>query len=908
MVRRTRWRRTAAAGFVMVGLVIGSGIPRGDAAALPPERGRWSIESIGRGFIVRWSGDAPLAIGAARLEVRRDGEVLGYAREVGTVAEARLASIPERLDELELWRGDVRVDADAPTDRPAAPTAERLGRDRPHTRHLPFDPGSPGPYATRRFEYALEPIDLGEYPIPVEVAAEVTVPRRAAGARPLVLIVHGRHGTCFTGGPTGQISGDWPCPSGWEPVPSHRGYRAITELLASQGYVTVSISANGINAQDFASSDGGAGARSKLIRHHLAIWSYWSLVGGDPFGGIVRGKVDVARVMLVGHSRGGEGVARAAIESRRSDPWRVLGLVPIGPTAFGRQVPATVDTMVLLPRCDGDVADLQGQAYVDDGRDLLRPADRSLRSSVLLLGANHNYFNSEWTPGQSVAPSFDDWNFWGSDDDPVCGANSSRRLKPGAQQAAGASYLAIFARLVFARDPWMLAQLDNSFGAPASAKGAAVLVTAIGGARNVIYAPGRVGGLSAANGLTATNCRGWSFDGSTTCGFDFESRTPHWVPPAFGVTLPPPRAAELRWQGTGRFTFSSETPFDLRGKDRIDLRIAIDPDYDPAWFTARLQDASGARVSLPVSGELRGLAGSGLPAKVWAQAARLKLRGVTGVDLGRITRIDVFAKAGADGSGTGHAYLLDAMVVDQYLPVPFPAWLPRAIVHDREFVEPDAPTVIDVPIRIAGNVRLPGRFWAEVVGPSGGEGGWVDVVPGQTSASIPLAINGDDEHGGDQIFAVVLSPGVNVTTGRYVGTIRIVDDELAPTIATSAAHVTGTEATGLTWALTLSDPQAFDFSVFAPFVEPGAGTEIDSADVPDEAWAVWVGADKPNPPEPLSQTFAFQFVRFDPGSTTAFAHVPLVVDGIAEGPETVAIDLWVEGRVVLRLTGTVTDS
>ena len=916
---KVRLGRTFGAVAVALALVVGPGV--GDAAtrnaaAATREHGRWTVEPLGRGVVVRWMGDERLAIGAERLEVRQGGLVIGYAREVGPTAELRLrAGNPAlrdlALDDLELWRGGVRLDVatDQRVDRgPAAPASGSVGRDRPHTRHLPFDAGSPGPFATRRLEYSSTDLALGEFPVPVEVVGEVTLPRRAPGARPLVLILHGRHGSCFTGGPTGTVSGDWPCPAGWQPVPSYRGYRAMTELLASQGYVTVSISANGINAQDFASADGGAAARAALVRHHLALWSYWSLVGGDPFGGVLRGKVDVRRVMLVGHSRGGEGVARAAIESRRADPWRVLGLVPIGSTAFGRQVPATVDTMVLLPRCDGDVSDLQGQIYVDEGRDLLRPSDQSLRSSVLLLGANHNFFNSEWTPGQSAAPSFDDWNLWGSDDDPVCGANSPRRLKPGAQQAAGASYLAIFARLVFARDPWMLAQLDNSFAAPASAKGAAVLVTALGGDRKLIYAPGRVGGLNPGNGLTAKVCRGWSFEGAATCGFDFESRTPHWIPPVFGTTLPAPKAAELRWSGTGRFSFASETPFDLSGKDRIDLRIAIDPDSDSAWFTARLQDSQGRQAWLPVSGELRGLAGDDFTAKVWAQAARLKVRGVTGVDLARITRIDVFAQAGVAGTGTGHAFLLDATIVDQYLPSLSPAWLPKAIIQDREFTEPDAPTIVDVPIRIAGKVRAPGRFWAELVGPTGSVGGWVDVTPSQTSASIPLVIDGDDVHGGDQIYSVVLSPGVNITTGRYFGTIRVVDDELAPTLTAVTTHATGTEATGLSWSLTLSEAQDFDFSVFAPFVEPGGGTEVDSDDVPDDAWAVWVGADKPIPAQTLSSAFAFQFVRFDPGSTSVTVTVPFVADGVAEGPEHVAIDLWVEGRVVLTLTGTVTDS
>jgi pimeloyl-ACP methyl ester carboxylesterase len=110
----------------------------------------------------------------------------------------------------------------------------------------------------------------------------------------------------------------------------------------------------------------------------------------------------MSTVVLVGHSRGGEGVERAAIDSRPDDPWRIQGLVLIGPTAFGRQVAAGVHTTVLLPFCDGDVSDLQGQQYVDIGRDLTR--DPALRSSVMAMGTNHNFYNTEWTPASRSLP------------------------------------------------------------------------------------------------------------------------------------------------------------------------------------------------------------------------------------------------------------------------------------------------------------------------------------------------------------------------------------------------------------------------------------------------------------------------------------------------------------------------
>ena len=105
--------------------------------------------------------------------------------------------------------------------------------------------------------------------------------------------------------------------------------------------------------------------------------------------------------MLVGHSRGGEGVNRASIQIPLDAPYRVVGQVLLAPTDFGTQTAPYVPTVTVLPYCDGDVFDLQGQRFTDSARDLADD-DTSLKSSVMVLGANHNFFNTEWTPG--IAP------------------------------------------------------------------------------------------------------------------------------------------------------------------------------------------------------------------------------------------------------------------------------------------------------------------------------------------------------------------------------------------------------------------------------------------------------------------------------------------------------------------------
>jgi hypothetical protein len=245
-------------------------------------------------------------------------------------------------------------------------------------------------------------------PVPVEMKAVVVAPTGATGRRPLALFLHGRHSTCYKPG-SDEVTGEWPCPAGEKQIPSYRGYLRDQKLLASQGYVTVSISANGINAQDSDLEDAGAQARSSLVRQHLARWAGWT-TNRPSAPAIVRTAppADLSRVLLVGHSRGGEGVNRAAMDSLYRPPadqdgapgpvrWNIRGTVLIGPTIFGQNPVADVPSMTILPGCDGDVSDLQGELAVDGTRGI--SSGTALHSAVYVIGANHNYFNSEWTPG-----------------------------------------------------------------------------------------------------------------------------------------------------------------------------------------------------------------------------------------------------------------------------------------------------------------------------------------------------------------------------------------------------------------------------------------------------------------------------------------------------------------------------
>ena len=113
------------------------------------------------------------------------------------------------------------------------------------------DPGTPGPLTVTREEYNFGDTAFApsNFPGPVELLASIHYPANLpAGPYPVILFMHGRHATCFVGE---SALLQWPCTAkNSQPIPSYKGYDYVSEVLASHGYVVVSISANGVNAVD----------------------------------------------------------------------------------------------------------------------------------------------------------------------------------------------------------------------------------------------------------------------------------------------------------------------------------------------------------------------------------------------------------------------------------------------------------------------------------------------------------------------------------------------------------------------------------------------------------------------------------------------------------------------------------
>ncbi len=152
-----------------------------------------------------------------------------------------------------------------------------------------------------------------EYHLPASTDADVLTGRAtelwakvywpadfSGGPYPLVVFLHGNHGTCGRTGTSPRDDGDptyynyytynGNCPAGFEVVQNHLGYEYLATQLASDGYIVASVNANrGITAaRDCVSGDcpypddpAYMFARGRLVLKHLETLSKWN-GGGQP--------------------------------------------------------------------------------------------------------------------------------------------------------------------------------------------------------------------------------------------------------------------------------------------------------------------------------------------------------------------------------------------------------------------------------------------------------------------------------------------------------------------------------------------------------------------------------------------------------------------------------------------------
>nr|WP_209446769.1 hypothetical protein [Streptomyces palmae] len=886
----------------------------GPAGGLPSG---WQITGTGAGRQLVWQAPHRVPMGDARVEFYAGDRLLGRpvaAQDQRTFRLRLGAADPGSASGLRVLAGGRRLDT-AGSDsagnrvRPAVPPrpADPLPAN-------PVDPGTPGRYRTAGGEYTLKSVRLPGFAEPVEMRATVLGPTNAPGRRPLALFLHGRHFTCFNAG--GDITGDWPCASGMRPVPSYRGYLRDQKLLASQGYVTVSISANGINGQDGDLEDGGAQARSSLVRLHLARWAGWSADRTKaPAAVRAISPADLSRTLLVGHSRGGEGVDRAALDSLAPPPadqdgyrgpvrWRIRGTALIGPTAFGQNPAPDVPSMTILPGCDGDVSDLQGQMYVDGTRGISRGA--ALHSAVYIPGANHNFFNSEWTPGQAKAPAEDDF---ATDDkpDPVCSPGARTRLSATAQHTAGATYIAAAARLFVGGDDRVRPLLDGSGRRAPSADPARVLTHAVGGRRTAAFLPDA--STAVAGGRL---CAQVSEDRATAClPPDSPAASPHFA--TWEMWSEPGRyAAAMRWSRAGSaMRVRPARPVSLAGAKDLSLRVIVPPNSKGTRLDVALADASGRRAVLGQAA-LDGLPGTERTASYWGREVRVPLTAATGagLDLKHVKSLELIPR-----SRSGQAWLMDAWGWRPGTPVVRPASLPRVDLGRLTVKEGDSGVrTYRMPVRVSG--RGSGQVRLFVSEPDTGQvdSRLVTVRPGGRDIEVSFPVRGDTRFGWDEPHDVFVKAVRGAVIGSYRGGVTAVNDDPMPTVTVRPVDDHVTEGRNLTWRVSLSAVADVDVSPWFVVRPVSGGTELSTRDV-DPRWLEDAFGASPSPDRPLSQVVHEPILDLTvpAGQQSIEASVPTVADKIAEPEESLRLRLFTydeawEPKEGPEFTGTVRDA
>jgi dienelactone hydrolase len=245
-----------------------------------------------------------------------------------------------------------------------------------------------------------------------ELAGAVFYPSDLArGTHPLIVIEHGMWDTCATGDGLTQ----WPCPPGVGQIPSYRGYDYLAKQLAAQGFVVVSIGANGINATSAGQAPTVYYARAALINAHLAMWQQLTATGEGPLRGKLitdgkpstvdfKGHVDMTDVGTMGHSMGGGGAMQQIADQRRGE-WpkgvTVRATFALAPTDnWNEEIVTKVPFATMWGTCD----------QVNTGGYFEQSAGKTTVPiyKYTLTGGNHDFYNTQWSPSSGQVAAHDD--------------------------------------------------------------------------------------------------------------------------------------------------------------------------------------------------------------------------------------------------------------------------------------------------------------------------------------------------------------------------------------------------------------------------------------------------------------------------------------------------------------------
>jgi dienelactone hydrolase len=232
---------------------------------------------------------------------------------------------------------------------------------------------------------------------------------------PLVILAHGRHSSFefrrdAMGAPILIAGAPDPIVDAVGNVVEFKNQEGLEYLathLASHGFIAVSINLNGrfhpstdwhnvtaelvepqgnvVTCRPAVLDQVGIAHRGLTVLRHIQ-----EMQRRNSTDAIFQGKIDVDRIAIIGHSRGGEAVVSAYDINRglpMADRASIKAVMSIAPTDF-RHLSLDIPYLVVLGSDDEDVIDGGG----------LRLYDRAVppRRMVWVIGAIHNFFSSNW--------------------------------------------------------------------------------------------------------------------------------------------------------------------------------------------------------------------------------------------------------------------------------------------------------------------------------------------------------------------------------------------------------------------------------------------------------------------------------------------------------------------------------
>jgi len=418
-----------------------------------------------------------------------------------------------------------------------------------------------------------------------------------AGPFPLALIVHGNHDMAEFSDP---------------------GYAYLGELLASRGFILASIDENFLNSGLFHDPPKQQQVRGWMLLEHLKLWREWNQAAGNPF----HGKVDMAQIALMGHSRGGEAAATAALFNglqyypdnaniKFDYGFAIQAVVAIAP-ADGQYKPAgqhrwidNVSYLTLQGAHDADVSSFMGSRQWDHVR-YTKPGPW-FKAEIYAYRANHGQFNTVWGRTDAGEPLS-----WFLNLKPLMPGEEQRRISKTyiaafleAMLKGRREYLPLFEDWRVGR-AWLPDTIyinrfqDASYVALAAYQEDADITTTtaaggrIAGDRLSIWREGRIpwrGGDRDYNGVFL----GWN-------------RAKGAPAASYALTLPEGAAALWRLGKASTFELSvaaldedAPLPGEKPGKKKDEKKDEKKKDRESPDFTIELESSDGATVSAPAS-------------------------------------------------------------------------------------------------------------------------------------------------------------------------------------------------------------------------------------------------------------------------------------------------------------------